>query len=94
MEPEPEQIKMTANAEDTASPINSEEVPAAATKKGGNYDHSGMYLNDVAIGSIIMAESVCNSIPLEKEIGSGTIKMLSYLEDEPRDIDKRVDGQW
>ena len=36
MEPEPEQIKMTANAEDAASPINSEEVPTA--KKGDNSD--------------------------------------------------------
>ena len=38
METEPEQIKMTANAEDAASPINSEEVPAAVTKKDGNSD--------------------------------------------------------
>ena len=46
MEPEPEQIKMTANAEDAASPINSEEVPAAVAKKGGNSDQPGIYLND------------------------------------------------
>ena len=92
MEPEPEQIKMTANAEDAASPINSEEAPAAVTKKGGNSDQPGMYLNDVAVGSIIMAESVCNSIPLEKEIGSGTIEMLPYEEDEPRDMDMGVEG--
>ena len=92
MEPEPEQIRMTANAEDAASSINSEEVTAAVTKKGGNSDQPGMYLNDVAVGSIIMAESVCNSIPLEKEIGSGTIEMLSYEEDEPRDMDMGVEG--
>ena len=91
MEPEPEQIKMTANAEDAASPINSEEAPATVTKKGGNSDQPGMYLNDVAVSSIIMAESVCNSIPLEKEIGSGTIEMLSYEEDEPRDMDMGVE---
>ena len=51
-----------------------------------------MYLNDVAVCSIIMAESVCNSIPLEKEIESGTIEMLSYEEDEPRDMDMGVEG--
>ena len=51
-----------------------------------------MYLNDKAVDPIIMAESVCNSIPLEKEIGSWTIEMLSYEEDEPRDIDMRVEG--
>ena len=92
MEPEPDQIRMTANAEDAAFPINSKEVPAAVTKKGGNSDHPGMFLNDVAVGSIIMAESVCNSISLEKEIGSGIIEMLSDGEDEPRDIDMRVEG--
>ena len=92
MEPEPEQIRMTANAEDAASSINSEEVPAAVTKKSGISDQPGMYLNDVAVGSIIMAESVCNSIPLEKEIGSGTIERLSDEEDEPRDIDIGVEG--
>ena len=91
MEPEPKQTKMTANAEDASSPINSEEVPAAVTRKGGNSDQSGMYLNDIKVGSIFMAESVCNSIPLEKEIGSGTIKMLSYEDDESRDIDIRVE---
>ena len=92
MEPEPDQIRMTANAEDAAFPINSEEVPASVTKKGGNSDQPGMYLNDVAVGSIIMAESVCNSILLAKEIGSGIIEMLSDEEDEPRDIDMRVEG--
>ena len=71
MEPEQKQIKMTANVEDADSSINSEEVPAAVTKKGGNSDQSGMYLNDVAVCSTIMAESVCSSIPLEKEIGVG-----------------------
>ena len=91
MEPEPEQIRMTANAEDAASSINSEEVPAALTKKSGISDQPGMYLNDVAVCSI-MAESVCNSIPLEKEIGSGTTEMLSYEEDEPRDMDMGVEG--
>ena len=39
-----------------------------------------------------MAELVCNSISLEKEIGSWTIEMLSYEEDESRDIDMRVEG--
>ena len=92
MEPEPEQIRMTANAEDAAFPISSEGVPAAATGKGGNSDQSGMYLSDIAVGSIIMAGSVCNSIPLEKEIGSGIIEMLSDEEDESRDIDMRVEG--
>ena len=33
-----------------------------------------------------------HSIPLEKEIGSGTIERLSDEEDEPRDIDIRVEG--
>ena len=36
--------------------------------------------------------SVFNSIPLEKEIRSRTIEMLSYEEDEPQDIDMRVEG--
>ena len=37
-------------------------------------------------------KSVCNSIPLEKEIGSWTIERLSDEEDEPRDIDMGVEG--
>ena len=83
---------MTENAEDSASPINSEEVPTADTKKGDNSDQPGKYSNNISVCSIIMADSVCNSISLEKEIGSLTVEMLSYEEDEPRDIDMRVEG--
>ena len=43
------------------------------------------------IGMLLDGKSVCNSIPLEKEIGSGTIERLSDEEDEPRDIDMRVE---
>ena len=89
MEPEPEKIKMTANAE--ASPINSE-VLASVTKKRDNFDQPGKYLNNILVGTIIMAESVCNSISLEKEIGSWSIEMLSYEKDKPWDIDMRVEG--
>ena len=44
------------------------------------------------IGMFLDGKPVCNSIPLEKEIGSGTIERLSDEEDEPRDIDIRVEG--
>ena len=46
------------------------------------------------IGMLLDGKSVGNSIPLEKEIGSWTIERLSDEEDEPRDIDMRVEGVW
>ena len=44
------------------------------------------------IGMFLDGKPVCNSIPLESEIESGTIERLSDEEDEPRDIDMRVEG--
>ena len=44
------------------------------------------------IGMFLDGKPVCNSIPLEREIESGTIERLSDEEDEPRDIDMRVEG--
>ena len=44
------------------------------------------------IGMFLDGKPVCNSIPLEREIESGTIERLSDEEDESRDIDMRVEG--
>ena len=44
------------------------------------------------IGILLDGKPVCNSIPLEREIASGTIERLSDEEDEQDDIDMRVEG--